>query len=112
MGPLNPKEIHYYVRSDSSSPFLSWFESLTSTAQLRIRNRLNRIALGSLGKVKSVGEGVHELKFKDKSFPAFRIYFGNDGDTLIVLLLGGDKSNQGDDIALAKEYWNDYKQNK
>lgn len=107
-----PKYIHHYLKECGKSPFLDWFDDLSIGAQARVRSRLNRIATGNLGKVNAVGEGVHELKFRDKGYPTYRIYFGNDGDALIILLLGGDKESQAEDIKLAKEYWYDYKQNK
>ena len=112
MGNVTPKALDYYVREDGTAPFTDWFDELEVGAQARVRGRLNRVASGNLGKVRSVGEGVHELKFKDKGFPTYRIYFGNDGESVIILLLGGDKSSQENDIDLAKEYWDDYKQNK
>jgi len=109
---ITPKAIDYYITQTGVAPFLNWFDDLSIPAQARIRNRINRVAVGNTGKAKSVGDGVHELKFKDKGFPAFRVYFGNDGDALVILLSGGDKSNQNKDILSAKEYWHDYKENK
>jgi putative addiction module killer protein len=65
----------------------------------RIRVRLNRVRLGNLGDCKEVGEGVME----------FRLDFGPAGDTLVILLCGGDKRTQARDIATAKQYWKSYK---
>ncbi len=112
MAAIGPKAIDYYITDAELSPFMDWFDHLTIGAQARIRSRLNRLALGHLGKVNSISGGVHELKFKDKGYPTYRIYFGNDSESLIILLLGGDKSSQTRDIELAKEYWRDYQQNK
>ena len=56
--------------------------------------------LGNLGHTNSVGEGVQELKIDFG--PGYRIYFGQDGDEVVILLCGGDKSSQADDIAKAK----------
>ncbi|MDE2786608.1 MAG: hypothetical protein OXL37_08095 [Chloroflexota bacterium] len=61
---------------------------------------------GNLGDSHSVGEGVVERRIHFG--PGYRIYFAWDGPTLIVLLGGGDKSDQNDDIARAKESWRDY----
>jgi len=70
-----------------------------------IRTRLNRIQAGNLANCRSVGGGVHELKI---NFGAgYRLYFGVDGN-LVVLLNGGDKSSQSRDIRKAQEYWTDY----
>jgi len=62
--------------------------------------------MGNLGHCRSVGGGVVELKIDFG--PGFRIYFGQDGDKIIVLLVGGDKRTQPTDIKRAKEYWVDY----
>lgn len=78
--------------------------------RLAIDARLQRFQTGNLGKLKGVGEGVFESKIEDG--PGYRIYFGKDGDKIIILLLGGDKASQASDIALAKEYWKDYKKRK
>jgi len=59
-----------------------------------------------MGNTRSVGEGVHELKIDYG--PGYRVYFGNDGPQLVILLNGGDKSTQDEDIETAKEYWQAY----
>lgn len=63
-------------------------------------------AQGNLGHHRSVGHGVHELKIDFG--PGYRVYFGQDGDKVVVLLIGGDKKTQAADIKRAQEYWNDY----
>jgi putative addiction module killer protein len=70
-----------------------------------IRVRLNRLAQGNLGDCKPVGNGLHELRIDFG--PGYRIYFAEDGPSLI-LLVGGDKNSQARDIREAKEYWRDY----
>ena len=75
-------------------------------ARAKIRVRLNRIRLGNFGDSKSVGDGVHEIRVRYG--PGYRVYFGHKGNTVVILLLGGDKKTQSDDIALAKRYWDDY----
>ncbi len=70
-----------------------------------IWNRLDRVEIGNLGDHGSVGEGVFELRFDFG--PGYRVYYGEDGDT-VVLLLGGKKRSQSQDVAKAKEYWRDY----
>jgi putative addiction module killer protein len=72
-----------------------------------VRIRLDRVRLGSLGKNRSVGEGVFELKIDYG--PGYRVYYGIEKRTVILLLLGGDKSSQKGDIVLAREYWKDCK---
>jgi putative addiction module killer protein len=60
-----------------------------------------------MGDNRTVGEGVRELKVGYG--PGYRIYFAQEGDRIILLLLGGEKSTQDKDIKAAKEYWNDHK---
>ena len=68
--------------------------------------RLLRLEQGNYGDFKPVGEGVNELRF---FFGAgFRVYFAEDGDTLVVLLCGGDKDSQSRDIQQAQAYWQEY----
>jgi putative addiction module killer protein len=70
-----------------------------------IWNRLDRVEMGNLGHHRPVGEGVFELIFDFG--PGYRVYYGEDEDT-VVLLLGGTKKSQSEDIEKAKEYWSDY----
>jgi len=76
-----------------------------SVIRARILQRLDGVEQGNFGKWKGVGEGVCELIFDFG--PGYRVYFGQDGDD-VVLLCVGDKSTQGSDIKTAKEYWKDY----
>lgn len=102
------KTILTYVRADGSAPFNNWLEALKDRkARAIVRTRINRVRLGNLGDCKSVGEGVSELRIKFGA--GYRVYFGQEGDTIIILLSGGDKSSQDKDIKQAKKYWQDYK---
>ena len=102
------KTILIYVKEDGSTPFNDWLEALRDRkARAIIRTRINRVRLGNLGDCKSVGEGVSELRIKFGA--GYRIYFGQEGDTIIILLSGGDKSSQNKDIKQALTYWQDYK---
>jgi len=69
--------------------------------------RLDRLSMGNVSNVKAVGGGVSEIKIDFG--PGYRLYFGRDGDRLIVLLGGGTKKRQQDDIASALARWTDYK---
>ncbi|RLD03460.1 MAG: type II toxin-antitoxin system RelE/ParE family toxin [Chloroflexi bacterium] len=96
-----------YLTEDEKNPFRKWLEGLRDRqARAKIRVRLNRIRLGNFGDSKSVGSGVNELRISYG--PGYRVYFGRKGNTVVILLLGGDKKTQSDDIALAKRYWDDY----
>jgi putative addiction module killer protein len=105
---VQPREIQSYTTLDGKVPYDEWFNSLRDiNAQAKIISRLNRIANGNLGDYRSVGEGVCELKINYG--PGYRIYFGQIGSTIVILLCGGDKSTQDKDISQAKEYWTNYR---
>jgi putative addiction module killer protein len=90
----------YEIRETDA--YRKWFESLRDiNARFRIAARIRRVSLGNLGDVKSVGEGVHELRITYG--PGYRVYFIRQGDTVIILLAGGDKSTQKRDIDHAKD---------
>ena len=90
-----------------NGPFEDRLNSLGDVkARRKIKLRLDRVSLGNLGDYKSVGEGVCELRIDYGG--GYRIYFGQVGFTIIILLCGGDKSTQQKDIRQAQEYWRDY----
>jgi putative addiction module killer protein len=96
------------VTEDGNNVFRTWLEKLKDkAARARIRVRLNRIRLGNLGDAKSVGEGVSELRIPYG--PGYRVYYGRDGQTVVILLIGGTKRSQSKDIELAHQFWADYK---
>jgi putative addiction module killer protein len=98
-----------YRSADGREPFAEWFESIRDPSnQDRIDVRLRRMELGNLGDHRAVGEGVCELRLHFG--PGYRVYFAREGDTVILLLLGGDKSSQTKDIAKAQEYWRRHKE--
>ncbi len=77
-----------------------------TTGKNKIRLRLKRVMTGNLEDCKPVGEGVFELKIEFG--PGYRLYFGQVGLTIVLLLIGGDKSTQERDIGEAIQYWRDY----
>src|SRR3954452_21709307 len=101
-------EIHYYVASDGHQPFAEWFADLDPIARAKVTRAIARMEQGNLSNAKSVGEGV--LEYRIDFGPGYRIYFGHDGDTLVILLTGGTKKRQPRDIDRAHAYWRDYKQ--
>lgn len=103
-------KIKEYSKPDGSSPFRNWLDGLDKTTKARIQARIFRFELGNLGDHKSVGKGAWEARVQFGA--GYRVYFGKDGDQLILLLLGGDKSTQSRDIKKAQEYWLDYLEDK
>jgi putative addiction module killer protein len=82
--------------------YVKWFAKLKDrTAKARIDIRIRRISLGNFGDVESVGSGVSELRVPYG--PGYRVYFTQQGERLIILLIGGDKSTQTKDIERAKQ---------
>jgi putative addiction module killer protein len=101
------REILVYQTSEGKRFFEEWFGSLKDTkAQVRIKARIDRLLAGNFGDVKLVGTGIWELRFHFG--PGHRVYFGLDGHVLVILLCGGDKSTQDNDIRCAGECWKDY----
>src|SRR6266849_8640097 len=94
--------IREYLTADGKSPFRGWLDSLTVAVRARIQARLLRFEMGNVGDHKSVGSGVWEARIMFG--PGYRIYFGKDGDSIIVLLVGGDKGSQSKDISRAQEF--------
>ena len=83
-------------------------DGLDDVTRAKIRIRLDRVRLGNLGKNRNLGEGVYELKIDYG--PGYRVYYALNGKTVVLLLLGGDKSTQKKDILQAKVYWEDHKE--
>ena len=100
-------EIREYIDGRGRSPFGRWFDGLDAGAAVRVRTALARMAAGNLSSVRGVGSGVLERRIHVG--PGYRVYFGRDGDTLIVLLGGGTKARQQKDIEDARELWQEYK---
>lgn len=101
-------EIRIYRTEKGRQPFIEWYDRIKDRGdRLRISKRLRQIELGSFGDSKSVGSGVYELRFFFGK--GYRVYYARDGEDIILLLCGGDKSGQQRDIEKAGEYWKDYK---
>ena len=103
------KELIVYQTEDGKEPFTRWRKNLKDKVMVaRVDRRLDRVKEGHYGDYKAVGEGVYELRFFFG--PGYRVYFAEDGDTLVLLLCGGDKGSQDRDISAAQAYWQDYQQ--
>lgn len=102
------RQIEMYQTEDGATPYEDWLNGLKDkNTRGIIRNRVDRIKLGNFGVHKGVGEGVEELVIDYG--PGYRVYYGLDGDKVVILLCGGDKKTQDADIRLAKQYWVDYR---
>lgn len=99
-----------YLEASGRSPFRRWFDGLDPLAAAKVTIVLARLELGNLSNVKGVGSGVLEARIDFG--PGYRVYFGRDGDALVILLGGGTKQRQQNDIAVAQARWGDYKRRK
>jgi putative addiction module killer protein len=96
--------------NNGKEPFTDWFGKLKDKkTKAKILTRLERVANNNYGYHRRLKADFLELK--EKMSGGIRIYLGEDGDNLIVLLLGGNKSSQEQDIAKALQYWQEYKSN-
>jgi putative addiction module killer protein len=99
-----------YLDRAGHSPFSSWFDGLNQEAAAKVSAALARMQQGNLSNARGVGAGV--LEYRIDFGPGYRIYFGKDGDRLVILLGGGTKKRQQEGIAAAQASWRDYKQRK
>jgi len=107
MLPSNRIEVHEYLDRNGHSPFAVWSDHLDREAAAKVASALARIQQGNFSNAKGVGTGVYEYRIDFG--PGYRIYFGKDGARLIILLCGGTKKRQQNDIAMALTRWEDYK---
>jgi putative addiction module killer protein len=107
---MDPLVLQEYVEEDGASPFADWFAKLDAVPAAKVTVVLARIAQGNLSNVKGVGEGV--LEYRLDYGPGLRVYFGRDGDVLVILLAGGTKKRQQRDIEDAQRRWAEYKRRK
>jgi putative addiction module killer protein len=91
-------------------PVKRWFDQLDANASAKVTFAITRISQGNLSNAKSVGGGVFE--FKIDFGPGYRLYFGRDGERIVILLGGGTKKRQQRDIEIAIANWREYKRRK
>jgi putative addiction module killer protein len=92
---------------EGREPFQRWFGDLDVHAAAKVTTALKRIAAGSFSEVKPVGSWVLERRIDWG--PGYRVYFGRDGSRLVILLAGGTKQRQQQNIAVARARWADFK---
>ena len=103
-------EVRQYIDRRGLNPFDRWLDKLDDNTQARITVALDRLERGNFSAAKGVGTGVFELRLDFG--PGYRVYFGKDGETLVVLLGCGTKKRQQADIADAQMLWQEYKRRK
>lgn len=96
-----------YLDEGEKSPFYKWFNTVNAAAAAKIVVAIARMQTGNLSHCKNLGAGLWENKLDFG--PGYRIYFGKEGDAIVILLAGGTKKKQAKDIAKARDYWQDYK---
>ena len=103
-------DLRFYLSGDGSAPFETWFSGLEASAAAKVTVALSRLERGAISNVKPVGEGVSDYRIDWG--PGYRVYFGQDGAALVILLTGGTKQRQQRDIDQAKALWADYRRRK
>lgn len=102
--------IKEYIDEKGRIPFAKWFGRLNAQAAAKIATALLRVEHDNFSNTRSIGSGVYEYKIDYG--PGYRVYFGKDGKNLVILLGGGTKKRQQNDIGKAKELWKNYKKRK
>ena len=103
-------EVREYFTDTGRSPFSDWFNSLDPQAAAKITTALERMERGNFSNEKRLRGGISEYRIDFG--PGYRIYFGREGNTVIILLGGGTKQGQNSDIAVARRLWDSYRQRK
>lgn len=109
MRAATPRKVETYVMGNGREVFQDWMNGLADQpAKVLIDKTIAKVRLGNLGQHKSVGDGVQEIVLDYG--PGYRIYFGEHGMTLVILLCGSTKKRQQEAIKQAKQYWKDWKE--
>ena len=94
-------EVRHYLTPDGKDVFLDWVRKMRDVmARIAVDRRVNRIELGNFGDHKSIGSKISEIRISHG--PGYRLYYTVQGKTVVLLLIGGDKSTQQSDITKAK----------
>ena len=100
------RQCHYLTASDRD-PYQEWLDKLKDlTGRIAIQRRVDRVAAGNFGDHKFCQEGVWELRINVG--PGYRVYYAQEGTTIVLLLCGGLKRTQAADLKTAVRYWRDY----
>ena len=105
--PVIEREIKKLELQNGLVPFDEWFDALHDRKmQAAVDARLTRVRAGNFCDCKSVGGGVFELRIA--LGPGLRVYYGLQGQQVVILLGGGDKSTQARDIRRAQQLWQQF----
>ena len=105
------RQVKHYLSDNGKDLFAEWFNRLKDTqGQIAVVRRIERVEDGNFGDHSFVGQGVWELLVHFG--PGYRVYYGEDGPVLVILLCGGDKHSQNKDIRKAQELWQAYRRTK
>jgi putative addiction module killer protein len=103
-------ELREYIDARGRNPYRKWVAELEIGTRARVIAGVLRLGDGNFSAVKSAGAGILELRMDFG--PGYRVYFGKDGEQLVILLGGGSKRRQQKDIEAAKTLWSEYKRYK
>ena len=103
-------QVEEFITDEDVSPFRRWFDALDNHAAALVTIAIDRLGEGNVSNAKSLGEGVSELRINRG--PGYRVYFGWDRKVLVILLCGGTKRRQQNDIQSALRHWRTYKARK
>ena len=103
-------DVREYIDLRGRGQYRKWFDGLNSSAAAKVATALTRLSGANFSNVKGVGAGLFE--YRVDFGPGYRIYFGKDGERLVILLGGGSKSRQRSDIVAAAARWQEYKKRK
>ena len=99
--------VREYIAPSGKSAYARWFERLDAVAAARLATAVYRLSEGNFSNTKGVGAGVFETRIDFG--PGYRVYFGKDGETVVILLGGSAKKDQQRAIEQAKNAWAEYK---
>jgi len=103
---MKEKIVKRYILKNGKIPFDEWFFSLDKSDKNKAEVRIKRASMGLYGKYRNLSCGITELKFEN----GIRIYFSEVENVVLLLLCGGNKTRQSDDIQKAQKYLEDYKE--
>ena len=108
MNEAVPRLLEEYITPEGQSPFGDCLNGLSDRkARARVRVRLDRLSLGNFGDCRSLSAGLHELRIDYG--PGYRVYLGEIGNRVVLLLTGGTKRTQQRDIGQARAFWADFR---